>query len=145
LPGPQVPPAGTSPLGNFAPITLADPGHAPGYLADDIDPATGDLRSILSGLDPVDAMVIQAIRVEDGSGASTNGTGNRFRQIKKVDDGVQQAIRFEYERCLSGLVKRRLIRIDQVVVNVVGDDAVSSFCLYTNLTTGQQQKASFQP
>jgi hypothetical protein len=142
MPLAPVPPPGT-PLGQLAPFVVVDPAHPPGYLADDIDPLTGDLRTVLSGIDPIDAMVIQAVRVDEGSGASTNGTGNRFRQIQKVDDSVEQSVRFEYQRCLADLVKRKLIRIDQIVVTVDGSDTVSSFCLYTNLATRVQQPVSF--
>ena len=65
-----IPPAGVSRASFFTPVEFVSPAKPAAVLADDIDPKTGELRSLLRGLHPVDAAVITAMRTERGCAAS---------------------------------------------------------------------------
>lgn len=134
-----IPPAGVSPISSGAPVELIGPSKPPAILADDIDPETGDFRSLLSGVHPVDGMVVTAFRTRRGSGASVENVGHRFHEITHVNIDIDARIRYEYERTLSVLVKRGLVRIDAIHVDASGDSA-TSYCLYTNIRSMLQNR-----
>ena len=54
------------------------------WLADAIDPATGELASLRRGRHPVDAAVLWQFQVELGSGAALGQNGHRIRKIRKA-------------------------------------------------------------
>ncbi len=129
-----IPPAGVSAASYFDPLTFVDPATPPIILGDDIDPETGELRSILSGIHPVDSAVIVAVRTVRGSGAAVQDVGHRLGDIKKVDDSTAKAIEQEFRRALQPLVDTRDIRIDKIEIEADPDtDSGSSFLAYTNL------------
>ena len=87
-------------------------GEPPNVLADYIDPETGDFASLVYTYDPVDAMVINALKTVRGSGAAVTSIGTKFRDIKKIDNAIQLRITTEIETALSVLLKRGDIRMD---------------------------------
>jgi hypothetical protein len=96
------------------PQTFDDPGQPPGILADAIDPYTGEYLSILKGMDPIDAQVLDALTIKRGSGAAVRNDGQRFADIKKVDDAAATLIDGETRRALSRLVENQDIRVARV-------------------------------
>jgi hypothetical protein len=81
-------PAGSTPLGAFA-ESPSPPGlTARPILADWIDPLTGDipLAYLLKSRTPVDGAIIEALRVERGSGPAVEFVGNTLREIRHTDD-----------------------------------------------------------
>src|SRR6478736_2462236 len=65
------------------------------FLADPIDPVTGDLLSIERGFYPTDADVITAIRTERGTGSAVEDVGQRYRDAKRVDPTLPEFLRQE--------------------------------------------------
>jgi hypothetical protein len=120
-------------------VELVGPSKPPAILADDIDPMTGEFRSILRGVHPVDGMVVVALRTQRASGAAVPDVGSQLATLDKVDDALPQRIKFEIQAALATLVKQRLIRIDAIVSAGAGD-AASAYCAYTNLQTLKQQR-----
>jgi hypothetical protein len=129
---PIIPAAGVSAAGLGAPTNFVDPANPSAVLGDNIDPATGELLSILSGIHPVDSHVITALRTERGSGVSVAQTGHRFRTVRKVDDAFAQRIQDECEIALAALIERGDIRLDKLAVVEDGDTGHLYF-EYTNL------------
>lgn len=108
---PYIPPAGVTPAGLFVPQTFDDTSRPPGILADAIDPITGEYLSILKGMDPIDAQVIDALKIKRGSGVAVRNDGQRFADIKKVDDAAASLIDGEARRALARLVENLDIRV----------------------------------
>jgi hypothetical protein len=116
-------------------VEFVAPSKPPAILADDIDPMTGEFRSLFRGMHPVDGMVVVALRTQRATGASVPDVGNQLATIDRVDDALPQRMKFEIQSALTPLVKRQLIRIERIVPAAVGDGAVA-YCEYRNLQTG---------
>lgn len=129
---PIIPAAGVSAAGFGAPTEFVDPANPSAILGDNIDPATGELLSILSGIHPVDSHVITALRTERGSGVSVAQTGHRFKTVRKIDDAFTRRIQDECEIALAALIERGDIRLDKTAVVEDGDTGHLYF-EYTNL------------
>lgn len=140
MPAPQIiAPAGTSAASFGAPVEVVSPSKPPATLADDIDPATGELRSILRGVHPVDAHVITALRTERGSGVSVMATGQRFRDVRKIDDAFARRIQDECEIALAPLIARGDIKLPKIAV-VEDGDAGRLYFVYVNLRAQNRRK-----
>lgn len=140
--GVVIPPAGTSAASLFTPVSYADPADPPVLLADDIDPATGELASLFTRIHPVDAMVVEAFRFERGSGAAVQNDGQRFLDIKKVGPSTARQMEDEARRVLQPLVDRQDVRIDTIKAEagVEASDLGALFLEYTNLRNGRQSR-----
>lgn len=132
-------PAGISAAGTYTTVEVISPSKPPAILADDINPTTGELNSILSGIHPVDAAVITRIRTKRASGASVSSIGHRFDRVKKIDESYETAIRYEAEQVFADLVFRGDIRVDKIAFSDTGDTG-SIFFYYTNLRTNVADK-----
>jgi hypothetical protein len=132
-------PAGISAAGTYTAVEVISPAKPPAILADDINPTTGELNSILSGIHPIDAAVITRIRTKRSSGASVNSIGHRFDRVKKIDESYETAIRYEAEQVFADLVFRGDIRVDKIAFSDTGDTG-SIFFHYTNLRTNAAKK-----
>jgi hypothetical protein len=110
-----IPPAGVSAAGFFDPYVV-DPSSPPIQLADDIDPKTGEIRSLFAPVNPVHAMVQFNLSLEYSSGPATNGRGQKFKSIRKIDSFAEMATRNEIERILE----------PHVVAKLVGDVKIST-------------------
>ncbi len=129
-----IPAAGVTAASFFDPLTFVDPASPPVILGDDIDPATGELRSILSGIHPVDSAVIVAVRTVRVRAAAVQDVGHRLSDIKKVDESTAKAIEQELRRALQPLVDTRDIRLDKIEIEADPDtDSGASLLAYTNL------------
>jgi hypothetical protein len=131
--------AGVSAASFGAPTEFVSPAKPPAILADNIDPATGEFVSILSGIHPVDSHVITALRTERGSGVSVMATGQRFRDVRKVDDAFARRIQDECEIALAHLIERRDIMVPKIAVVEDGDTGHLYF-VYANLRAQNRRK-----
>ena len=136
---PIIAPVGVSPASFGAPVEFVSPSKPPAILADDIDPATGELRSILRGIHPVDAHVITALRTERGSGVSVMATGQRFRDVRKIDDSFPRRIQDECELALATLIARGDIRLEKIAV-VEDSDTGHLYFEYFNLRASNRHE-----
>lgn len=127
-----IPPAGVTPAGFFVPETYADPAGPPAILADPIDPSTGEFLSIARSYDPTDACVIEALRVERGSGPAVLEEGNRIRDVQLATEAAPRVIEQEAQYALRRFVEDRQIRIDKIA-GAVEDDLGALAFQYTNL------------
>jgi hypothetical protein len=91
----------TSPnrLGKYSPL-----------LCDNIDPITHDFKSLFISLDPIDAQVLIALKIDRASGACVTEDGNKLRSVKKMSDSAQSEIRSIVLDALSRLIARRDIQ-----------------------------------
>jgi hypothetical protein len=109
----------------FLPKTFADVAVAPiPWLADPIDPVTGQLLSIEQGFDPIDSAVIVAMRTERGSGSAVEDVGQRFRDAPRVDETLPQFLRMETQLALKHLTDAKDIAIRSV--ETTGEDDVGT-------------------
>jgi hypothetical protein len=139
MPAPLIPPPGMPPASLTGGVELIGPSKPPAILADDIDPMTGEFRSLLRGVHPVDGMVVVALRTQRATGASVLDVGNALATLDKVDDTLPQRIKFEVQAALKPLERQKLIRIGSIVPAAVNDSA-SAYCEYTNLLTNQMRR-----
>lgn len=131
---PYIPPAGLTPAGLFVPQTFDDPSQPPGILADAIDLQTGEYLSILKGVDPIDAQVLDAMKIKRASGAAVRNDGQRFADIEKVDDSTASLIDGEARRALSRLAENQDIRVVSVEPVVdQNNDYADVFVQFKNL------------
>ena len=83
---PSIPPAGYSPASAFELVGHAVAQAPVAILADAIDPKTGEYTSIEDSATIADGLVVTLLRTQRGSGAAVLGFGQRFREIRNVDD-----------------------------------------------------------
>lgn len=102
------------------------------WLADAIDPATGEFTSLRRGRHPVDAAVLFQFQVALHSGSALGENGHRIGEIKKADDRAKTAMKQEAERIMKRFVDRGWIRNDGIEVDVSFDTGLLSFS-YFNL------------
>ena len=130
------------PVGGVSPaiplgVAVSAPRARRGGLADDIDPSTGELRS-LGGADPIDAAVAFQLGLRRASGAAVTDDGHALADIAKNDGGAPARIRFELERVLRPLVERGDIAVDRIDVEAgeAAGDLGAAFVHYRNLRRG---------
>jgi hypothetical protein len=117
-----IPPAGVSAAGFFDPYVV-DPSSPPIQLADDIDPLTGEIRSLFAPVNPVHAMVQFNLSLKYSSGPATNGRGQKFANIRKLDASAELATRNEIDRVLQPLVDAKLVGDVRITTqNPIGND-----------------------
>lgn len=128
----MVPAAGVTLAGFFVPIVYINPGDPPGILADAIDPATGEYLSISRGFDPTDAAVLSSLTIRRASGSAVSNVGQRYHDLKILDDGAAQFISAETSRALKPLVDSKQIKLDSVEPTV-GTDWAEVKVAYQNI------------
>lgn len=100
-----------SPLGFFvAPSALGPPSP---LLADNIDPATKDLRDLFEGADPIDDQVQVTVMTTRGSGGSVLATGLRLNRRKMTDD-LQDSLEGDVRLALKPLIVNRDINFKRI-------------------------------
>lgn len=131
----SVPPAGISPASAF--VITDYPVQLPpaAILADAIDPATGDFASLVEGRGLADAMLIEALRIERGTGAAVRDVGHRFREITHVDGTGLQVIESMAREAAAPAERAGVARVIRVSVEVnAGDPAqLDTFLEYRDL------------
>lgn len=102
-------PSTVSPVGFgiIAPSQIAPPSP---LLADNIDPTTGDYISLTVGADPIDAAVVNAVKIVRGSGAAVTNTGARFYKVTKITDSIERELDSIVQEALSRLISNADIK-----------------------------------
>lgn len=134
-----IPPAGVSAASFFSPATFVDAAKPPALLADDVDTATGEWRSIFTFVHPVDAAVKEAFRLREGTGASVATVGNRYRKIRHAGPSAKRHLEDETQRIMSPFVARGDVAVKTLTVEVgeVAADTGAVFVEYSNLRSGR--------
>lgn len=105
------------------PVNVTD--DAPiAWLADPIDPATGELLSIERGFYPIDSAVITALRTERASGSAVEQVGQQFAKARRVDPQLPEFLRQETVLALKHLTDSGDVRLDRIEPTSVGDTAL---------------------
>jgi hypothetical protein len=90
--------------GVTAPARLGAPSP---LLAENIDPKTHDYIDLTSGVHPVDAQVLIALKVVRGSGASVTEDGQRFATVRKITTTVKTEIESLVREALARLISQQ--------------------------------------
>ena len=130
-----IPPAGGFPVGD-PPTEQPALGSPALFLADAIDPSTGDYRSIQRGVDPIEAQAVEALMVRRASGSAVRDDGHKLHEIAFIDDRTAFLIRSEIEYAWRRLIEARQIRLDKLEVQTEGD-AANVVIHFTNLVSGR--------
>ena len=131
-------PAGVYPVG-YVPTESVEPITQCGiFLADKIDPATGEYLSIASGVDPVDAAAIEALRVRFRSGSAVRDDGNRLHERDQSVDATETLLASEVAWAWRRLIAERHIELLSVSA-VVENDGATLHVRYRNLATGAEE------
>ena len=142
-----IPPAGVSAAGFFSlsGVPFIDPAKPPVILADLLRASDGEQLSVLTGVHPVDAAVMEAFRLSKGTGAAVTNDGQEFRKIRKVGPSTERQLRDEASRVLAPFVERGDVSIEALESEAgtgnTGTDGGAVFVGYVNLRTGKKDKA----
>jgi len=117
----SIPPAGITPAAAFTPRVYTAQEGPPAILADAVDPATGDLASLLFGLPLADAFAIEALRLQRGTGAAARDTGNRFRELTHIESDAIEVVESMARQAFEPAELAGVARLERVSVKV--DDA----------------------
>lgn len=140
-----LPPAGLSPLSEDYDNAAARAPAPRNWLADKINPTTGELLSIAEGLDPIDAAIAWAFQVKFGKGAALGQAGHLFFNIKKAGSRAQKELEFESLRLLQPFLRRNWIDLragDGAVASVSGDTG-SVVVNYFNRVARERRERTF--
>jgi hypothetical protein len=127
----DLPVAGSS-AGFWEPVEPSPLDAPPAFLADAIDPSTGELLSLTSGADPTDAAVLVALRTVRGSGIAVTTTGQQFARAQLLTTDLRAFLLEEVAYALRHLVDAAQVRLEDVRIDT-GDDWAEAFVVYTNL------------
>jgi hypothetical protein len=119
---PSVPSAGTSPASAYELQDYTPQLPPPAILADLIDPLTGEYASLLTSANLADAMVIEAVRIERGSGAAVRDLGNRFAEITHVDGSGPEVVESMARQALDPAREAGVVELVRVTVTPNADD-----------------------
>lgn len=122
----------------------------PVILADDIDPVTGDFRSLARSAGIADALAQFLLTVQRDSGAAVRGIGQRFREITHVDEQSPRSYEAFAREALQPGVASGTLRLDSVTVTAeAGDPAqLNPKIHYVDLLAKQgprDRNKTFQP
>ena len=133
----SIPPAGVHPLGfweeaNTDPFegVVAVPARA-------IDADTGEITDLLATYTPADGMIVEAFRVERGSGPSVMTIGQTVREVKHTDPSSLAEIRARGREPIDELERLGIVRLDGVTAesNAEDESQVDFDLTYIDLTT----------
>lgn len=109
-------PIGLHPLGTGAPPTYDAVAPPPVIGAEQISQLTKDVASASKAADPIDAQIQGALNRLRGSGAAVTRDGQRFLDVRKLDDSAKTLLEREARTALGRLVTRGDVTIDDVRV-----------------------------
>jgi hypothetical protein len=115
---PYLPPGGLSPASAFDVEGQAEQAAPPAILAPMIDPTTGQFESVFRSRPLADAFAIEAIRVERGSGASVRDLGQRYRELRNVEDGMTEMLESYTREAFAAAEAAGVARLVGVLVEV---------------------------
>lgn len=135
-------PAGMHDLGFAEGVDFVSTSSPPAILADKIDATTGELESLITGQDPVDAAVIHIARTRRGSGAAVLDIGHRFHEITKNDERAPDLARSYVREMFLDMTRDGRIEIHDIDTTQFGtlSDGLGIFLAYTNLRTGEKRR-----
>jgi hypothetical protein len=109
-------PSTSTPIGSAVatPSALATPTI---LLAPNIDPTTNDFVSVFTGMDPVDAAVINAIKIVRNSGPAVTDVGNRLSDVRKITKSTVNELKAEIRSALDLLIRKRDINYLGAIVD----------------------------
>lgn len=125
MPAVVIPPAGGYAIG--APVT--DPLGIPRaavFLGDAIDPTTREYRSIHRGVDPLEARLLEKLLVTRDSGSAVRGVGQRFADVRFLDDRTESLLKAEVELAWQDEIASREIAAPVVTLDTAGNNATLS-------------------
>ena len=114
-------PAAGLPLGAWVDDQIIDSGMPRPYLADAIDPQTGELLSILSGPHPVDAHIAYAFQVKLKKGVALGRKGHAFDTITKNTATTPRSLELEAHRVMKPFVDMGWATVERVATATDGD------------------------
>jgi hypothetical protein len=113
---PSIPPAGITPASAFVEATYPPQEPPAAILADRINPLTGEFESLLEGSSLADSMLIQALRVQRGSGAAVRDVGNRFREVSHIDGLGLEVITSMAREAAAHAERAGVVRVVRVTI-----------------------------
>ena len=136
-----VQPSGVSAAGTYVPgVDSIDPAKPPALLCDAIDPATGELLTLFSAPNPVDAAVQHAFMASRRTGAAVPDHAQQFRRIRKMGDSVAREIEDEARRVLAPFVARKLVEVLRVDVATDEDHQLAGASVAYRNRLSEQRK-----
>jgi hypothetical protein len=91
-------------------------GPASPLLADNIDPTTHDFVSLETGMDPIEAQVLIALKIAKGTGATVQSVGNDLHKLRKITPEVEAIVLTVIRQALKRLIDQQDIRLMGVSV-----------------------------
>jgi hypothetical protein len=136
-----IPPAGMYPASFFVPgVSIIGPTSPPAVLADNIG-ADGEIASLFSLINPIDAAIRDAFRLQRGTGMAVQDAGQRFRDIRKNTADAPRKLLDEAQQLLDLFVKRGDIEILELQVDAdLAPDLGALYIRYRNLRTQQEER-----
>ncbi len=136
-------PFGLHPLGLGVPPVIEALPPPPVIAAEKFSTATKDIESVLESADVVDAQVQLALSRLRRSGASVATTGQRFQDVRKLDDQAAVLLEQEARTSLALLVARGDIRIDGISIAIESAGAWAELTVdYINNRRSRPEKTS---
>lgn len=140
-----MPYAGSTPLGYYV-ETVEDESALPvPILADYIDPDTGDIIRLNEGRMPIDAAIIEGIRVDRGTGAAVLEVGQTLRKVRHTDETSLAEIPTRARDGVEELERQGLVRFESVVgpdLNPKDESSASYTAYIRDLTVSASDPAS---
>ena len=134
----SVPFAGSM-AGFLVPLNYVIEGEPPAFLADAIDPMTGEFLSIEQGFDPTDAWVLHQLSLQRGSGSAVLNDGRDYSDVTHVDEPRRRILEQEIRRPLKPLLDSREIEILKLTVTEVGTDGFEGHLSYRQVSNGVER------
>lgn len=131
------PPAGAYPVGSIPGALQSGASNVGVFLADAIDPSTGDYRSISRGVDPIEAAALEALLVRRKSGSAVREDGMSFADLKKLDDTFESTLKAEIQYAWRRLIEARQIEFRSLSIETENDTATVKI-YFVNLVQNQR-------
>lgn len=131
----SIPPAGVTPASAFTATAHAASEPPVAILADLIDPATGDYRSIVDSATIADGLVVHLLRTQRGSGAAVLEFGQRFRELRNVTEESPELVESMAREALEPARVAGVVKFKQIEAEVDANDRtqVNTGIQYTDL------------
>jgi hypothetical protein len=140
---PAIQPAGVTAAGTWSPTsdTLAHE-LPPALLADDLDPETGEIRTLFSAPHPADAAMEWNFRVKKSSGAAVRSAGHRFDRVENKGASEETELKHEANLVLQPFIAGRHIKVELMRVDTegVGFDGSAMLIKYCNRHTSSVEE-----